>query len=203
MDVLISRTASNVPGPKPVLHPQAPLGIVRAGRHHLTAPLWGPDSTPTTLRLPLSHSPTLTGARRWRPIVPSERKQSLQITVDCLIIGRSGGKMTMVNSRLNHTWPQHIFELHSDTEWTEGEKPGSLGSRPGHHEELTFTGKGTALRFNSSASLPNMISKTAGGNMWFSMLILHSNYLLLLITIHACYWALKTFCMECYIPYKR
>lgn len=64
-----------------------------------------------------------------------ERKQSLQITVDCFILGRSEGKTTVVNSHLNHTWAQRIFEL----QWhrvTSGANPGSLSFRPGPHEEL-------------------------------------------------------------------
>lgn len=41
MDVLTSRTASNLPGLQPALHPQAPLGMGLAAQHHLTAHLQG------------------------------------------------------------------------------------------------------------------------------------------------------------------
>ena len=182
-DVLTSRTASNVPGP--------PLGMVHAGQHHLTAHLWGQDSTPAP--------PHPSGDQEMcSSLCLPERKQSLQITVDCFIIGRSEGKMTVVNSHLNRTWAQRIFELqwHRVTSRSKPRQPEFQTKTPWGAE----IGKGTALRFYSSPSLPNVISKTMERNTWFSMLILHNNHLLLLITIHVCYWALKTFYMECCLP---
>lgn len=83
MDVLTSRTASNLPGPQPALHPQAPLGMVHAEeQHQTTSYLHGQDSMPAPSPYPQGN--TRDGSLLCCP----ERKQSLQITVDSLFYNR-------------------------------------------------------------------------------------------------------------------
>lgn len=153
-----------------LLHPQAPLGIVPAGQlPH--SPLWGQDPLPSHLRSP----PYLRGASRWWPHC-AFRKQSLQITVDCLIMSGVGGKISYDKFCATHDL-NILPRLHSGTEWTEGEKPGSLGSRQGH-TRLTFTGKGAALRGFYVGPLPTQYDfqkqreAICDSPCWFSTVII-------------------------------
>lgn len=95
MDLLTSRTASNLPGSQPTLHPQVSLGMVppEEQRSSTFYPR-GQDPMPAP-------TPPRGATQEGSSLCCPKRKQSLQITPAHLFYNTSGGKMTMVTSLLN------------------------------------------------------------------------------------------------------